>query len=101
MTTNIIFVGATPINLWKVHMPVSFFFAYAHPKSISYCHYENKGNSLMTACAPTINESQWKDERAITFCFQFCQHFRECFKQKDSVKQTSAITAVSKSYKKP
>jgi len=28
---DFIIVGATPINLRKVHMPVSFAFAYAHP----------------------------------------------------------------------
>ena len=31
MTTNIIFVGATPINLRKVYMPVNFAFALACP----------------------------------------------------------------------
>ena len=36
MTLNIIFVGAIPINKWKVHMPVSFVFAYVHPITQRY-----------------------------------------------------------------
>ena len=57
---NFIFAGTTPINLRKVHMPVSFAFAYARPLHsiidreeeekypfLSLCG--NTGYSLMTA----------------------------------------------------
>ena len=50
----------------------------------------------MKVYTPTIDKLQWIDERAITLRFQ-CGHFTECFKQKDSVINTSAITAVTKS----
>ena len=36
MTMNVIFAGATPNNQLKVHMPVSFVFAYAHPIAQHY-----------------------------------------------------------------
>ena len=35
---NIIFAGATPINLQKVNIPVSFVFAYARPIAQCYRH---------------------------------------------------------------
>ena len=53
------------------------------------------------ACAPTIDESQWKGERIITLRFQCCQTFTERFKLKDIMKNTSAITAVTNSSMKP
>jgi len=40
MTTNIIFVGATSINLHKVHMPVSTVFAYACP--VAQCYRQRR-----------------------------------------------------------
>ena len=36
ITMNIIFACATPINYQKVHIPVSFVFAYAHPVTQRY-----------------------------------------------------------------
>ena len=38
---------------------------------------------------------------AITLCFQCCLKFTERFKPMDSVLNTSAITAVTKSFMKP
>ena len=71
---------------------------------VSFCHYGNTGNSLMIACAPTIDESQWKRWKSnyASFFFSFVKHFTECFKHKDSMLNTSAITAVTtKSSMKP
>jgi len=67
-------------------------------ESISSCHYKNTGNSPMIACTPMIDESQGKDKRLITLCFQCCL---TRFKQKDNVIKTSAITAVIKSFMNP
>ena len=36
MTTNIIFVGVTPINYKKVHLPVRFVFVHACPNAQCY-----------------------------------------------------------------
>ena len=60
MMTNFIFAATTPINYRKVHMPVNFVFAYAHPlhsiidreekeKYPFLSLYGNTGYSLMTA----------------------------------------------------
>ena len=103
---NIIFVGATLIISWKVHMPVSFIFAYARPitqryrqKRVPLCG--NTEDSLMTVRAPTIDESQWKGKWVITLHFQCYLIFTKCFKQKDSMINTSVFTAVIKSSIKP
>ena len=64
-------------------------------KSTSYCYYGNMENSLLTAHAPTIEESQWKGEWAGVW------RFTKRFKQRINLRNTSAITAVTKSSIKP
>ena len=59
---NIIFTGATPINQQKVHMPVSFVFAYArsvshrgeHEKYLFLSLYGNTENPLVAARTPGL-----------------------------------------------
>jgi len=58
-------------------------------------------NLLIKACAPKINESLWKVEWVITLCFQWFLTFYRAFKLKDSMRNTSAITAVIKFFMKP
>ena len=56
---------------------------------------------FVTACTLTIDELQWKGEQAITLCFQWCLTFYRTFEAKGSMRNTPAITAVSKFSMKP
>ena len=88
MTTNIIFVGSTPINYWKVHMPVSFVFVYAHlatqryrqrksMKSVSsYLKYQK---IHLWQHISLLSVSHSKGERAITLRFQCSLTFYRTF----------------------
>ena len=66
-------------------------------KNTSSCHYGNTDNLLVTVRTPMITEPQWKGEQAIMLCFQWCLTFYKMFQAKDSVRNTSAITAVTNS----
>jgi len=67
-------------------------------KSISSCHYGDTGNSLVIARTHMIDKSQWKGEWAIMFSFQSCLTIYRTFQAKDSMINTSAITAVTNSH---
>ena len=53
-------------------------------------------------CVPLQSKSHSEKVKGwLCFIFSVVLHFTECFKQKDSVMNTSAITAVTKSSMKP
>ena len=91
--------------------PASFVFAYAHPVTqhyrkrrvlkLSICVWKHGRFTSMTAHASLIDEPPWKGERAITLCFQCCVTFYKTLKGLHDIKNISAITAVTKSSKKP
>ena len=88
-------------------MPVSFAFAYAHPlhsiidrgeyeKYRFLFLYRNAENPLKTERTPWIDWTQWKGSYT-----SFSVLSTERFKQKDSMLNTAAVIAVTKSSMKP
>jgi len=77
ITMNIIFTGATPINQQKVHMPVSFVFAYArsvshrgeHEKYLFLSLYGNTENPLVAARTPGLISHSEKAKGRLCFVF--------------------------------
>ena len=53
MMMNFIFAGTTPINLRKVHMPVSFAFAYARPLHRVIDREEQEKYPVLLLCGNT------------------------------------------------
>ena len=130
MTTNIIFAGTTPINEWKFHIPVSFVFTcpitqcYRQRRTwtvsllatiwrfvdcqriTTIC---NQIKSIKIKYGKLTPDSscpydQWvmvKRQKTIILCFQCGLIFTKHFKQKNSVINVSAITAVTKPSMKP
>ena len=83
------------------YMPVSFVFTYARQtgknmKSMktTSCYYGNTEGSTRDS---THFYNRWVTEQAITLRFQRCLKFYRTFQAKDSIRNTSAITAVIKS----
>ena len=73
-------------------------------KSTFSCHYGNTEDSLMLACAPTADGSQWKGKWVIIMLrFWWCLTIYRTFQAKDSMRNTFAIIAVTtcKSSMKP
>jgi len=101
MTTNIILADATQ-NFIVLHMPItrmlillpSAMDRIEHEKYLFLSQYENTEDSLMTAGPLQLMSHSEKLKGQLLFIFTLSK----CFKQKDSMINTSAITAVTKSY---
>jgi len=94
MATNIIFVGTTPI---KVHMPVCFILAYARPVTQHYRQRRAWKYGKFT-CDSARPYNWWVKLKRRKVCFWSCLTL---YKQMDSVINTSAFSAVTKSSMKP
>jgi len=70
-------------------------------KSISSCHYMEKRLFTQDSTCPTISESQKKRKGDYALFSVLSNILQNIFKQKDSVLNTSVITAVTKSSIKP
>ena len=118
MTANIIFVGATPINQWKLIqcMPVSFICAYAQPVTQHYTDREEYGEHEKHVFFPLWKCGKFAHDSVCPYnwwvtvkrrmdhyvlCFQRCLTFYRMFHTKDSMRNTFATTTVTKSSMKP
>jgi len=72
-----------------------------HEKYLFLPLHGNTENPRVAACAPELISHSEKAKGRLRFVFSVVEHFAEGFKQKDSVLNTSAITAVTKVSMKP